>query len=59
MTVLQILSYSKRKYIYPLMVLEYFDPNLSVICNLFSIFFPRPLEAGGEVGGVYVDDHPR
>ena len=41
------------------MVLEYFDPNLSVICNLFSIFFPRPLEAGGEVGGVYVDDHPR
>ena len=40
------------------MVLEYFDQNLSIICNLL-VFFPRPLEAGGEVVGVYVDDHPR
>ena len=33
------------------MVLEYFDQNLSVICNLFSVFFPRPLEAGGKLLG--------
>lgn len=51
MTVLLILSYSQRKYIYLLMVLEYFDQNLSVICNLFSVFFPRPLEAGGKLLG--------